>query len=419
MDASDKTNPRMMWLSGPAGAGKSAIMQTIAERCQTRGVMAVNFFFKSDHSRSSVQPLVATLLHQILQIYSPVQTAIATVLSQNPLICRASVQDQFTQLFRGPFDAVEESSSSKQPIVLIFDGLDECDSQTKHSQRHILQALDSLLVESAFPFLVLVASRTEPQMTTAFNQTSSVVESVFLDDRYRPQDDIHRFVTAEFNTIKASHHLANILDSDWPSVEDIASIVEKSSSQIIYAATVMRYLMYSSQSPALGLAKVHGIVPATKKSPFAQLDAIYTSILSEVDDQEAVKDLLSATLLDQRLGSLVTEFNMNFAALILLPSLTNMTYHALTTGISIQRSLRHYNQRYTTEVLRSCFSDLSALVRVVDNGRGAELYHASFSDYLKDQARSGEYWCDLAGLAASIFPSICRNYPPSGENLCC
>ncbi|KAF5326764.1 hypothetical protein D9619_004477 [Psilocybe cf. subviscida] len=35
----------IFWLSGPAGAGKSAIVQTLAERCLARGVPTANFFF--------------------------------------------------------------------------------------------------------------------------------------------------------------------------------------------------------------------------------------------------------------------------------------------------------------------------------------------------------------------------------------
>ncbi len=35
----------LMWIYGPAGAGKSAIMQTIAERCAELGILAGSFFF--------------------------------------------------------------------------------------------------------------------------------------------------------------------------------------------------------------------------------------------------------------------------------------------------------------------------------------------------------------------------------------
>jgi hypothetical protein len=64
MDALHHRRPRLLWLSGPAGAGKTAIMQTVAERCKERGVPHANFFFfRADSSRSHAAPLVATLVH--------------------------------------------------------------------------------------------------------------------------------------------------------------------------------------------------------------------------------------------------------------------------------------------------------------------------------------------------------------------
>ena len=35
---------RFMWLTGPAGTGKSAIVQTIAETCYEAGLLAASFF---------------------------------------------------------------------------------------------------------------------------------------------------------------------------------------------------------------------------------------------------------------------------------------------------------------------------------------------------------------------------------------
>ncbi|KAF5329681.1 hypothetical protein D9619_009209 [Psilocybe cf. subviscida] len=100
MEGKDGVAHGIMWLSGPAGAGKSAIVQTIAERCKERGVQAANFFFfRSDPTRSTARPLVATLLHQIFKIYPPARQAVASVLSNDPILFDASIQDQFNQLF--------------------------------------------------------------------------------------------------------------------------------------------------------------------------------------------------------------------------------------------------------------------------------------------------------------------------------
>ncbi|KAF5317665.1 hypothetical protein D9619_012512 [Psilocybe cf. subviscida] len=71
MDAAGSN--RIMWLTGPAGRGKTAIMKTIAERSANRGVQTVNFFFfsrrfhqKQRSARSSDSPLPALRALSIL-----------------------------------------------------------------------------------------------------------------------------------------------------------------------------------------------------------------------------------------------------------------------------------------------------------------------------------------------------------------
>jgi len=49
----------IMWVYGPAGAGKSAIAQTIAEMCDEEMILLASFFFsRNDPSRSTVSTLI-------------------------------------------------------------------------------------------------------------------------------------------------------------------------------------------------------------------------------------------------------------------------------------------------------------------------------------------------------------------------
>ncbi|KAF5312291.1 hypothetical protein D9619_003568 [Psilocybe cf. subviscida] len=394
---SDNTTPNMMWLNGPAGAGKSAIVQTIAERCKERGVLAANFFFfRADPTRSTAQPLVATLLYQIVQASLIARQAITAVLSDNPLIFGASIQDQFNQLLSLPLHDTPQSleSPARRPIVLLIDGLDECDSKHKSSQAQIIQALDYLLVTNSPPFLVLVASRVEPQITMAFNQLASPVKSIFLGDQYAPTKDIRTFVTGEFNKIKKSHNLAHTLRESWPSTNDIDGIVTKSSGQFIFAATVMRFLSSSSASPMLSLERVQGIAPVAKNSPFSQLDAVYMYILSQADDQEAAKDLLAAKLLHN---------DLNDDERVWPP---NPIRPPIKTILSI-----YHPTRYGLSLIESCASELAALLRF--QGDELKFYHASLGDFLEDPSRSGEYHVDVDVFCAKILPAIWMKAPES------
>ncbi|KAF5329677.1 hypothetical protein D9619_009207 [Psilocybe cf. subviscida] len=390
MDGKDGVAHGMMWLSGPAGAGKSAILQTIAERCKERGIQAANFFFfRSDPTRSTARPLVATLLHQIFKICPPARQVVASALANDPILFDASIQDQFDQLLAPALRDIPQpvESPARRPIVLLIDGLDECDSEQKSSQRQIVRAFDSLLMQNNCPFLVLVASRAEPHITMAFKELASPVKSIFLDEQYQPEKDIRAFVTGEFARIKTSHHLSHMLSNHWPSHEDTESIVKKSSGQFIFAATVMRYMANSSASPKLSLERVQGIqVPVAANSPFLHLDAIYKYILSQAENREAVMDMLSMELLFETVKAVY-----------------DPAFYAL------DNILHTYNSRYTPQLLHSCVSDLTAILQF--DGLHLEFFHASLPDFLKDKFRAGEYHIDVDAFGAKILSAIWMTTP--------
>ena len=78
-----------MWLRRLAGAGKTAIIKTIAERAKERDVKTANFFFiRGHHTRNYAQPLVATLVYRIIQLYPAARNVVATILSNDLLILR-------------------------------------------------------------------------------------------------------------------------------------------------------------------------------------------------------------------------------------------------------------------------------------------------------------------------------------------
>ncbi|KAF5327762.1 hypothetical protein D9619_004086 [Psilocybe cf. subviscida] len=372
---------RIFWLSGPAGAGKSAIVQTLAKRCMARGVPMVNFFFfRGDAVRNLARPIVATLLYQLVELYPELKPLVGAVLAEKPRIFDQALLDQFEHLINNPVRSIIHPSVHQWPIVILIDGLDECDSAGKHEQDVLLRVLHGLVFRENSPFIVLVASRPEPQLTMTFNEIGSSAESVFLDENYRPSDDIRLFVVAELTRIKNTHHLRGTLDEHWPSDSSINSIVNKSSGQFIYAATVLRFIATSSASPAHSLDRVLGLRPVMKSSPFAQLDAIYEYVLSQVEDWEAAKDVLAAQIFKS------TYFNA-LAALYGPP-------------IKLEDTLQPLGRK--PDELVSYTSDLTAVVRFNHNDDELTFYHASLTDFLCDSTRSGVYHIDLGAFTERL-----------------
>lgn len=61
----------------------------------------------------------------------------------------------------------------------------------------------------------------------------------------------------------------------------------------------MRYIRNANVGPALSLDGVLRLVSAGNKSPFAEMDTVYTDILSQADDQAALKHILSLVTLHE------------------------------------------------------------------------------------------------------------------------
>ncbi|KAF5318691.1 hypothetical protein D9619_010658 [Psilocybe cf. subviscida] len=383
-DAKGGLTPPMLWLSGPAGGGKTAIVRTIADRCIEQNTPQANFFFsREDPLRDTASPLVATLLYQIILLYPALLGTVAAKLQNNPLTFDyTGLKDQFEDFIVEPLRAVQKSSN--RPLVLLIDGLDECSSK---SGDQLLDALDKVLAAGSCPFRVLVTSREDSRLTMLFNQLSPQPLSLYLDEKYLPNNDIRLFVTDQFGIIKSKHSLKHTLDAAWPLDTDIDGIVNKSSGQFIYAATVMRFISHSPESPAFNLGKVQGVTPIGGQSPFSQLDAIYSHILSQANDQPALKDILDAHFLIQE--------SYRYAA----------SFRDLEPYATLQQILSIYKSSYTVDAVHSSVSYLTAIAQYTPQGQ-LVFHHASFPDYVLNQSRSGKYFVDIDAFDRKALPAI-------------
>ncbi|KAJ7883174.1 hypothetical protein B0H14DRAFT_2339717 [Mycena olivaceomarginata] len=75
----------MRWLHGPAGAGKSAVMQTLCQRLEAEGALGGDLFFKLGHpTRGNANALFAALAYQ-LALYNPAfKLLISKILEKDP-----------------------------------------------------------------------------------------------------------------------------------------------------------------------------------------------------------------------------------------------------------------------------------------------------------------------------------------------
>jgi len=258
------------------------------------------------------------------------------------------------------------------PYLIIVDGLDECNGP--NVQRHILNTISEALSCSQYsvPLMFLFSSRAEwdINLTFATPPLERVTSRLALDDGYQPKADIRRYFSGSFSEIKKTHLQKGHIPSMWPADEDISLLVDKSSGQFIYAATVIRYISSSRYNPTDSLKIILGLRPTRNDMPFAELDALYSDILSRIQ----VRDI-DATL--RLLGGIIySEFFVMDTDMI--------------------EKLMFLDEGDATRLL----VDLSSII-TIERGH-IKVLHASFGDFLSDKDRSKEYYINSKSMFTEL-----------------
>ena len=146
---------------GPAGAGKSAITQTIAELCE--GLLGASFFFScTAEGRSDSSRLIATITWQLIQVIPEIREIILDLLERDPTLLTRTQAAQTKNLIVDPLNAVPKEILGDRPRLIIIDGLDEC--FPPESQQEILKLIADSVHQLFIPLYFLIASRPHPDI---------------------------------------------------------------------------------------------------------------------------------------------------------------------------------------------------------------------------------------------------------------
>ncbi|KIK59997.1 hypothetical protein GYMLUDRAFT_147320, partial [Collybiopsis luxurians FD-317 M1] len=100
----DVGDAKIIWLYGPAGAGKTAIAQTFAQTCAQSGTLIGSFFFwRSDSSRNNPQRLFTTIALQMAIAIRPLRGIVDETVIDNPFAPTSSIENQCKVLIIQPW----------------------------------------------------------------------------------------------------------------------------------------------------------------------------------------------------------------------------------------------------------------------------------------------------------------------------
>jgi hypothetical protein len=344
----------ILWLHGPAGAGKSAIMQTFSSELQTAGRLGGSFFFKRDHAtRSNAKTLFATIAYQLALSVPWLKAPISRIVEEDPSVLARSLQTQLQKLICEPSRLCPVDENQK-PVIIVVDGLDECEGQ--HVQEEILRIIRNSTSQYHLPFRFIVASRPEAHICDVFK--SPLCHGWYRSfDVERSFEDVRKYLQDEFSRIHHEHQTMANIPSPWPSPEILEKLVSKSSGYFIYASTVIKLIDDKNYRPTERLALVQD--GTESDSAFDALDQLYMKILSSVPRQTQLLPLLCA----------IANFDFRPDTLDRLLRLDNGDTRLLLRGL---HSVLWIPEEH-------------------DDFNRIDSHHASFFDFLNNPRRSGAF----------------------------
>jgi len=352
--------------------------------CQEEKILLASFFFfRSDPLRNNFKRFIPTLAYDIIQSVPDCRSIIERVVESDPHIFHRSLDAQIHHLILSPLSQVAQTraiAGHPLPYVIIIDGLDEC-IETQE-QTSIIQLFSKTLCQNPhFRWKVLIASRPELAIRHSFNNVMNPSTSLALSDDYTADEDIRRYLEDNFREIKRKNPNKSHLPSDWPSKEDIDSLVRKSSGQFIYAATVIKFLSSGKRIKArLRIILDFGstLINGQTELPFCQLDALYEHILNSAGagQVEAVKQTTALCIL--------------YKSCYFRYALPDQTPGEIIAGVLALE----------IEDVDCILEERSPILKAA--GDDIRLYHASISDFLFDRNRAGGLWVDERFLWSKI-----------------
>ena len=364
---------RLYWLCGHTGSGKSAIAQTISRHCDNAGQLAAAFFCSRGNAGHG-KMLVSTIAYQLTKSLPSLDGFIRNKIAEDPHIFERTIAVQFQRLI---VDPVTQNSGSIQRLVVIIDGLDECDDR---SAREIAPLVSDAVKNRNFPLQFLVTSRPVSHIERPFARNNSIMNSFTLRN-FGVRDDIRLFLTTCFREIYEDHPAMRDVAPPWPSHSQIERLVEMSD-LFIFASSVIRFIDDTSNSPDDQLKVVLGDKPWSLPAE-DELSKMYHQILSTSRFKKCDTEHLRLIL-----GTIVC-----LQKPLPLPAIA-----ILQPRISIGR-------------LRALLDPLRSVLVVPDEeeekeGKVVTTFHQSFPDFLTDKSCSArDYWIDSSVFAASLTNS--------------
>jgi hypothetical protein len=222
----------MLWVSGMAGTGKTAIASTFAKNMDDQGILWASFFIDRQHAeRRDPHRIVQTLAYDLAKHNHSQIQALWAFLRDNPTFESMPCKDQVRHLIKEPLDV-----GCPETLVIVIDGLDECAAPDGAS---LLVTLVTSLAHH--PVKLFVTSRNESHITSK------------LCDLPHTQFDLQEMAVSEDVRLYWEHNLDELCRTrrllDWKPMVSLDLLVELTGHLFVYATTILKIIRNTRSSP--------------------------------------------------------------------------------------------------------------------------------------------------------------------------
>ncbi|KAG9034843.1 hypothetical protein FRB95_012536 [Tulasnella sp. JGI-2019a] len=364
-------------LIGAVGRGKSLVGASVVEAARTSKRLGGEFYFIVDEQDRN-KGIIPVLARQLASWGDRrLRVEIASAIDDDREIVQRSLEVQFKKLIREPLETLAEDVDC-DPLVMIFDGLDECDDQ--YATR-LLRLIGQSFTTLPTHVRIIITSRPEPHLLHQYDaeplDSRLHVRSLDLEDVGEVEKDIEAFLKQElpqmvWGMVKRP--------SNWPGEERRIILIRLSGGLWIWVVIVARMLAdprFRDPEKQLNALLLSASDADGEYGQNTDLYAIYSQIMNRACPPNSHSELL--TLFRDVLGALcVAEKPINTHTLASLLCLDHLN------SVDLTDSLRTKVLGYLQSVLIVPDVEEDDLSR---DAKPIQFVHRSFKDYLTDQKR--------------------------------
>ncbi|PBK98147.1 hypothetical protein ARMGADRAFT_569013 [Armillaria gallica] len=369
---------KMMWCRGLAGAGKSSLMGTLHDllTADIGGRSRLAAFVRYDRIEySNANKLITSIAYALGTFDVRIGMTISKVIeTSRTVMTMLDLKAQFQLLLRGPLELVPDLVD-EGPLVVIIDGLDECD---------VSDDMLAILAEGfgpKLPFMRLILS-SRPVLHIAMRfEGRDRIYPLHLDTSSESVDyDIRFYLEKKFATICNDDHAFKEKCKEWNAINQLAA---RASGLFIWAATVARFV-----HACPGISRLQALL-ATKipRDATEALTTLYRTALDTLvsepgvnaDIKKYVRTVLGAVLVTQ------------------MPP--GMTEDVLDNVVLLGEG---------SPPSRHIVSMLGSVLSPQTKDSPIRLIHKSFDDFLQDQSQCGDEWFVDVTVHRKAIAEQCR-----------